>query len=186
MERTGLVKRLVSDKFQADEMLKRFWEIHIMAVEKLARELAQKYGADMEIILLGIYLHDIGWLKDPTGRTHDLEGLSITEEMMAELGYDAEAIEKVKSIIRTHSCRTVMPSTLEEKIIATADGMSQFRGDFFIFMLWNDKRDIRIEDKVRKAMEGLERAFNSKFFFKEERKTIRPYYEAYKLIFGSN
>ena len=96
---------------------------HACKVEKLAREFAQKEGADEELVATAALLHDVDDYKlvgyEAAGE------LAQAKRMMAELGVGAEAQEKVLEIIRTmgysNYMRGVRPESLEGKCVSDAD-----------------------------------------------------------------
>ena len=107
---------------------------HSIVVSDYAAELAEKihqngYAVDIELVLIGALLHDIG-----RSRTHDIrhgvEGVILAKEF----GLD----DKIVDIIRTHIGAGITPEdtvslglppdryiplTLEEKIVAHADNL---------------------------------------------------------------
>jgi len=76
--------------------------------------------------LLAAWLHDIAKLKS-TGPDHNIVGADMAEEILEELGCKKEIIDKVKGSILAHTTEDdYVPKTLEEKIVQSADGLSDF------------------------------------------------------------
>lgn len=99
---------------------------HFVSVVKYARELAAKKNADLEIVEIAAWLHDIGSII--YGReNHHITGCEIAERKLRELGLEEEKIEKIKKGILNHrgSINNKRESK-EEQIIADADAMSHF------------------------------------------------------------
>jgi len=184
LARLNTVRSLVYNECQGNEEFQWVWDSHLATVERFARELAIEQGADFEVAMLGAYLHDIGRIKGDGDQEHDIAGVPIAEQIMSEMGYDDQSIQKVKGIILAHECRGIKPKTLEEKIVATADAMSHFSGDFYLNLLWNHKPRKTFEECIQSSLEKMEREFHNNIFFESARERVRPAYEALKLVFN--
>lgn len=103
--------------------------IHCCTVRAVAEEIAKDTGADMELVIAGALLHDIGRSKDHSVM-HAVEGAEIAER----LGLPKELVD----IIRKHMGAGVdaedaaemglpnmdyIPKTIEEKLVAHADNL---------------------------------------------------------------
>ncbi|MDO8664436.1 MAG: HD domain-containing protein, partial [Candidatus Liptonbacteria bacterium] len=99
---------------------------HFISVAGYAKELADELGGDKEVILLAAWLHDIGSII--SGRVnHHVTGAEIAERKLRELGYLEEKIELVKKCILNHrGSQHSSRDSIEEKIVAEADVMSNF------------------------------------------------------------
>jgi uncharacterized protein len=107
---------------------------HFIPVHNYAKQLAEKLNADIEIVELAAWLHDIGSII--YGReNHHITGAEISEKKLRELNYPEEKIELVKKCILNHrgSVKNSRGS-IEEQIIADADVMSHFDNLAGIFM----------------------------------------------------
>ncbi len=102
------------------------YDFHIVQVVKYAKEIAKKLNADLEIVELASLLHDIGLVC--FGReNHHITRAEIAEEKLKELNYPEEKIEIVKKCILNHrGSVNNQKSSVEEQIIADADGMTMF------------------------------------------------------------
>jgi len=99
---------------------------HIIPVVNYAKKLADKFGADKEIVILSAWLHDIGSFM--CGReNHHLTGAKIAAEKLKEFGYPENKIKQVADCILTHrGSQKLPPKTIEGQILAEADAMSAF------------------------------------------------------------
>lgn len=101
---------------------------------------------------------------------------------MQELNYPQEKIECVKKCILNHrSSQDSERETLEEKIIAEADAMSNFdnlAGIFKAAFVYEDKSQQEAQESVRSK---LERKWEQ-LHFDKSRELIRPKYEAAMLL----
>ncbi len=113
--------------------------MHTKKVVKIALALAEKEGANKEIVEIAAWLHDIGKSdKDSTAINHHSLGVKIAEDLLKKKGTNPEQIKEICYIIETHMgppCkfwsselkkvgRTFdfpRPDTKESKIIYDAD-----------------------------------------------------------------
>lgn len=67
---------------------------HLIPTTKYAKILAEKLGADVEVVELAAWLHDIGSII--YGReNHHITGSKIAENKLRELGYPEDKIKEV-------------------------------------------------------------------------------------------
>ena len=100
---------------------------HVKEVARLAVKMAEKCGADVELVRAGALLHDIG-----RGKTHGIDHAIIGAELLREWGYP----EELALIVERHigagldsdtagrlglPRRDYIPETPEQKIVAEAD-----------------------------------------------------------------
>jgi HD superfamily phosphodiesterase len=148
-----------------------FYDKHLLAVEKYANFLLKKLPkANSEIVLLGVWLHDTQRVRGIKGN-HQKAGAIEAKKIMLEYGYSSDMIKKVQNIILTHSCDSSMPTTLEGKILATADAMTHYVNDFYLQIATTGQRSLT--DFKLWALEKLNRDFNKKIFFSFAKKEIK-------------
>jgi uncharacterized protein len=154
---------------------------HFVPMVDYATKLADELGADREIVAIASWLHDIGSIV--VGREeHHITGSKIAEEKLKELGYPPEKIELVKSCIFNHRGQNNFDrSTLEEKIVAEADVMSNFDnlpGIFMAAFLYEGKN--QMEAKIS-AREKLERKWRQ-LHFESSKRIVEPKYKAIMIL----
>jgi HD superfamily phosphodiesterase len=165
-------------------MFPEFLSDHILVVEKCAEKLCTLYQeANKEIVLLGVWLHDMSRLGG-FDEDHHQKSAEMAEQILKESDFDQNIIQAVKHICLTHRCQEDKPETLEAKILASADAMSHFYNVFyFIPVKYYPKLSLtHIREKVEKK---IERDYHDKIFFDEAREIIKPQYDAWKLLFDS-
>lgn len=103
-----------------------FWKEHISLVVKNSLELADKFGADKEIVELGSLLHDISLVSNIGSRAdHHEQGAKIAVELLEKNGYPDDKIERVRKCVLNH--RSSLNSTsIEETCVADGDILSHF------------------------------------------------------------
>lgn len=99
---------------------------HFAPVHYYAKMLAEKLGADVEVVELAAWLHDIGSIMKGR-KDHHITGAEIAEQKLREFGYPEEKIQKVKRCILSHrGSQNLSRASVEEQIIADADALSAF------------------------------------------------------------
>lgn len=159
-----------------------FYKIHLLAVEKFAKELLNKLPkADKEIVMLGVWLHDLQRIRGIKG-DHARMGSIEAEKVMKKFDYEKNKIKHVKEIILTHSCNTKLrPRTIEGKILASADAMSHYVNDFYLQIAVLGERNL--QDYRKWALEKLNRDYNEKIYFKFAKKMIQDRHRALVSLF---
>lgn len=148
-------------------------------IKKLAKE-----NPDREIILIAVWLHDIGSIM--YGRkNHHITGAKIAEKKLEEFEYPAEKIKLIKKCILNHrGSQQNKRETIEEKIVAEADTLSNFdnlSGIFKAAFIYENKTQDEAKKSVR---EKLERKYKQ-LHFKESQKLIKPKMKAIELLLGN-
>lgn len=86
---------------------------HVERVLKLAVYIAEREGADVEVVKKSAELHDIARDKP----NHAIESAKVAREILRREGYDEDFIEKVVHCIESHSFSSgIKPKTLEETL----------------------------------------------------------------------
>lgn len=161
------------------------YEYHFAPTVKYAKQLAQELGADLEIVTIAAWIHDIGSIV--SGReNHHITGAEIAEEKLREFGYGEEKIELVKNCILHHRGSQKMElETLEEQIVAEADAMSNFddiAGIFQVALVYENMTRKEARESILKKLENKWNQLRSE----KSKEIIRPKYEAVKLLLENN
>lgn len=100
---------------------------HVIRVYNLCLVIAKdEEGVDLDVLIPAALLHDIARveeIEDNTGKTdHAILGSQLASDILKNMHYDDDRIEKIKHCIVTHRYRTGNePSTIEAKILFDAD-----------------------------------------------------------------
>ena len=158
-----------------------FYATHLLGVEKFAKWLlARLPKANKEVVMLGVWLHDLQRIKGIKGNHQEI-GAKEAEKVMIKFAYDNKTINQVKNIILSHSCSNKKPNTLEGKILASADAMSHYHNDFFLQIAVTGQRDLGEYKKW--ALEKLNRNYNVKISFPFAKKEIKARHDLFKKVF---
>jgi len=157
------------------------YEFHLVPMRNYAVRLAEKLGADIEIVEIAAWLHDIGSIV--SGReNHHITGAEIAERRLKEFSYPLEKIERVKSCILNHrGSVNNHRSSLEEQIISDADTISNFdniSGLFKAAFVYEGLSQGGAKISVR---EKLQRKWNQ-LCLEESKIIIKSKYEAAMLL----
>lgn len=100
---------------------------HVFRVYNLSLFLAKhEDSVDLEVLIPAALLHDIARVKESQDKSGDIDhailGSEMAEDILRDLGYDEDKIEKIKHCIVAHRFRTGNePKTIEAKILFDAD-----------------------------------------------------------------
>lgn len=149
---------------------------HIEAVVKNGELLAEKYGADKEIVMIAAWLHDIASITDyALYEDHHIHGAVMAREILSKLSYDEEKIEIVQKCIRNHRGSVCLDkSSVEELCVADADAISHFDSVPSLLYLAYVERQMSIEEGKEFVKGKLERSFR-----KLSETSIKYYKEKY-------
>jgi hypothetical protein len=118
-------------------------DVHIpMAYDYAQRLLEAHRLLDSEVVSLAILLHDIGWavvdqeaiyregfgpnmMQSDVRIAHEREGARLAREILVELGYPGEVIDRVAAIIDGHDTRAEALSP-EDELVKAADALWRF------------------------------------------------------------
>jgi uncharacterized protein len=97
---------------------------HIMRVYKNAELIGKKEGANLEILLPAVLLHDLVVYPKGSAKTSKSadDSADLAEKWLRSYGYPQEKIDRISYCIRTHSySKRLVPATLEGRILQDAD-----------------------------------------------------------------
>ena len=170
-------------------MGKWMWHNHTQWVAGKAKQLAEKYTADTEKTYCAALLHDLGDSKyERDHEDFDPWSWETSTAILKKAGFRKDERDEILEIIRTHSCHPGhLPTTIEGKILATADGMWHLQTSFFPVVCYMNRPDTThsYEEWQKWFSNKIERDFGPKIFFEDEKEEVRKDYEALKRVFGS-
>lgn len=152
---------------------------HIEAVVKNGVLLAEKYGADTEVVMIAAWLHDIASVTDyALYENHHIHGAEIAYELLSKLSYEEAKILLVQECIRNHrGSVTLKKSSIEELCVADADAISHFDSVPSLLYLAYVERQMSMEEGIVFVKGKLERSYQklspqSKEFYKEKYRQV--------------
>ncbi len=126
---------------------------HVARVVKMALFIAEREGANIEVVKKAAELHDIA--RDRPN--HSIEGARMARELLKKEGYSEEFIERVVHCIEAHSFSAgIKPETLEAKVLSDADKLDAM-GAIGVAraFLFSGEHGRSIEDTLRHFEEKL-------------------------------
>ena len=102
------------------------WEFHLLPVIKNAIMLAERYGADRDVVEVAAIFHDYANLLDfANSENHHILGAELAEGLLKIDGYEQGFIDRVKACINNHRASVNKEKfTIEEVCVADADAIS--------------------------------------------------------------
>lgn len=191
MERSQRVFAEVAELYStsATTMGTWMWRNHTQWVADKATMLARKYGANSEKAYCAALLHDLGDSRYERGHEDfDTWSWNTSKDILKQAGFRKNERDNILEAIRTHSCHPGhLPTTLEGKVLATADGMWHLQTNFFPVICYMNRPDTTssYEEWQNWCMGKIERDFGSKCFFEDEREEMRETYGALVKVFGN-
>ena len=134
---------------------------HIEAVVKNGELLAQKYGADTEIVMIASWLHDIASITDyDLYENHHIYGAEIAYDLLTQLSNDKSKISLIQACIKNHRGSIFLDrNSIEELCVADADAISHFDSLPSLLYLAYVQRGMGIEDGKEFVKNKLIRSF---------------------------
>jgi uncharacterized protein len=150
---------------------------HFIPMHDYAKKLAEGKKADVEVVELAAWLHDLGSII--YGReNHHISGAEIAEKKLKELKYPEEKIELIKKCIMNHrGSFNLKKENVEEQIIADADAMSCFdnvSGIFKAAFVYEKQHQKQAQETTRQKLDNAWK----KLSLPESKALIKPRYEA--------
>lgn len=152
---------------------------HIEAVVKNGELLAQKYGADKEIVMIAAWLHDIASITDYAFyEDHHIYGAEIAYDILSKLSYEESKIESVQKCIMNHRGSIhLKKGSIEELCVAGADAVSHFDNVPGLLYLAYVERKMGMEEGLQFVKSKLERSFG-----KLSAESKEYYHEKYRRV----
>jgi len=158
------------------------WTYHVTIVVKYAKLLAERLGADKEIVEISALLHDYASVKDSSMyKEHHIYGAIETERILKGFNYPEDRITRIKECIIQHRGSVTLEKTTKESIcVASADAMAHIDQVPSLLHLAYCKREMEICEGAKWVSEKLERSWNK--LCPEAKRIIKDKYECAKII----
>lgn len=152
---------------------------HIKAVVENAIILAENYNADIEVVTMAAWIHDIASVTDYNFyEEHHIHGARIAGDILSEFDYPKEKIELVQSCILNHrGSKLLEKSSKEEICVADADAISHFDNLPSLFQLAYGVKSYSVSEGIDFVKNKLIRSYNklsedSKEVYREKYDTV--------------
>jgi len=159
-------------------------ETHFIPVVENAEILADKLGADKEIVLLAAWLHDYASVYDfNLYKDHHIHGPKFAQEILEKLNYPQEKIDQVKHCIKAHRCSKEIPrQTIEAECVASADAMAHITAFPSLLILAWQVHNLPYQEGIDFALGKMERSWNK--LIPEAKELVEEQYQAIKKVFS--
>ena len=158
-------------------------ETHFIPVVTNAKILAEKLGADLEIVTLAAWLHDYASVYDAKLMPeHHLHSPKFAQEILSKLNYPQDKIAQVKHCIEAHRGSQKIPrQTIEAECVASADAMAQITKFPALLILAWKVHSMDYQPGIDWALAKMERGWNK--LMPEARELVKDQYEAIRKVF---
>jgi uncharacterized protein len=125
-----------------------FLEEHLQVVAGYALRLADRLGADREVVELAAWLHDLAAVRDfSTLPTHAQDGARLASGWLSRQGLPAPRVEAVRRCVASHSAPLAPGAgTVEEVCLSNADVLAQLARPAYWFHYLYGVRGLSRED----------------------------------------
>ena len=148
---------------------------HINPVVEIACKMAKKMNADIQVVEIAAYFHDITKMTGER-KNHHLTGAKYAENFLNNYNIEKSKVEQIKSCIKKHRGSSEFTrDTIEEKIIATADAVAHIEHPLTLFYAWYGRRQCQIDEGADGIIHKLERSWN-KIEFPEVKNVLQEKY----------
>ncbi len=186
------VSQLATTAYEAASSDFAHWMLknHVPLVAAKTEELSSRFGADPSIAVAGAWLHDFGdAFVHRHSDAHDKVSQKEAIKVLQQADYSEDQIAEIlEQVIAPHSCKDgFLPTTVEGKVLATADALAHLTTDFYVQFAWMHLPEGKVYPQFLEWVgEKLERDFHTKIFFDEIKEEVRPRYEALWEVFLEN
>lgn len=192
MNRIDTLDALVRKLYEQKDPTRTGWadwlyENHVFVVADYASDLAQKYLANEELARAAALLHDIAdSVMNRFDQNHEAKSLEMSRDLLTQSGFSDEEVHLVvDDAIKFHSCHDgKVPRSLEGRILATADGLAHLKTDFYVFATWAMADGSSLAEVKDYVLKKVERDFNSKILFTEEKQKAEQDYQRIKGLYS--
>lgn len=123
---------------------------HVKEVERWVERILKEYPkADKEVVMLGVWFHDISYYSGDIKVDHAIKSEKMARQILLKENYNRTKIDYVCHVVRAHRNKDVKPITIEAKILACADSASH--------MTWITYMDMLTRNDIKKVYEKIER-----------------------------
>lgn len=157
------------------------WQNHVQVVANNIARLADEYGGNKDLAVIGALLHDNADVElDRDDIAFEARTRSFIEKFMKEAGYSIADFNFVKDeVVDPHSCHSNnLPKTIEGNFLATADAMAHLKTNFYHEIQHEFFEGKKTDQQYREwVAKKLNRDFNDKIFFNEIKTEVEPFYK---------
>lgn len=165
------IKKLLNEICKDDRV-----KYHIDPVVENACKMAKELNADIEIVEISAYLHDITKITGER-KNHHMTGAEYAEKFLSKYNLEHEKIEQIKNCIKKHRGSSEFTrDTLEEKIVATADAVAHIEHPLTLFYAWYGRRKCQIDEGADGIINKLQRSWN-KIEIDSVKEKLNPKYQ---------
>jgi len=152
---------------------------HVLNVIKYSKILAKKYNANMFVVVVAAYLHDIYHLQTHDHKIHEIEGAKFAKNYLKRFDIKEKEITLICACILNHRGSKDRPRiSIEEKIVACADAMDHINR--WTHMFYRKSRLKEYDGTIEWMRAKLERGWK-KLELPEARYMVKEKYLAAKL-----
>lgn len=149
------IHKLLNDLCRDDRV-----KYHINPVVEIACNMAKELNADIQVVEISAYFHDITKITGDR-KHHHITGANYAEKFLKKYNIEEEKVEQIKNCIKKHrGASEFKRETIEEKIIATADAVAHIEHPLTLFYAWYGRRQCSIDDGADGIIKKLQKSWD--------------------------
>ena len=171
IEKSNNYKAKASDHYD-------YWNEHVKYVYEESLLLADRYGANKDIVSLGALLHDIALIEEVGDRKdHHINGKILANDILDKYNCPSDIKEKVLGCVFNH--RSSKNATNKEELcVCDADVLAHFDNIPMLFNSAFNRHNLSLPEAKKWIKEVFEEDYNdlsdeTKELFKDKYKTIK-------------
>lgn len=132
---TDKIAELVNNECAGSYFGPAFFDEHLAVVADCAARLAAPLGADVEIVTLAAWLHDLAAVRDPANQpAHARLGAELVPKVLAPYQYERALVDQVSRAVASHTLPLAPGSASPEEVcLSQADAVAQMTRPFYWF-----------------------------------------------------
>ena len=122
------LKEAADSKEGFQNYLEYRWE-HTLRVANYGKQIAAVEGADVELVVAGCLLHDVGKFDTDNNKEHGRISAKVSRPLLIEIGYSSEQVDNICYSVAAHvdgEAGYEHAKTLEADCVSDADNIDRF------------------------------------------------------------
>jgi len=166
------------------EVYEGVFDFHVVPAARNAEKLAKLKSANIELVVVAAYLHDIGYIGKGH-MNHEIRSAKLARKILQKHGYSQQFISRVeKCIVRHSTSQKCEQWTIEDEILRNADAMAHFQCLPYI-IAFSVKEGRTLREAISWLSTKLHNDWQLKLTMPEARTLVEPCYKAAQELFRS-
>lgn len=155
---------------------------HLKPVVDIALQLCEEFGAKRRIVEPAAYLHDIGRVRFPFIKQHNISGYYYSKFKLWLYRFPKEERNKISYAVLAHRENSKhKPKTLEDKIIMNADAISHFEQYRYLLAIHFYSQGKKLIQTKKWVLKKLKHSYETKLTLPGVKERVDSFYKKAKI-----